>query len=149
MFHKKNTASTRRNIRVRNRNQSFRHPADRLLGAAVFSFLGGIAVILLAMCIFSLLLAHAPVPLTLVRPFACAAAALGVAFSGSLFAKKVGQRFLLCGLVCGLFYAICQLLAAYLLQGNAFLQNGSFLLSVVVLMSGLFGGAFAAARAVR
>lgn len=148
MFKKSNAVSSKRSIHPQNRKQSSRSPAEQLFGAAVFSFLCGAAVILLALCVFSFLLAHAPIPLTLVRPFACAAAALGGALSGLLFAKKMGQRFLLCGLVCGLFYAACQLLSAYLLQGTAFLQNGSIMLSLVILMSGLFGGAFAATRAV-
>lgn len=148
MFKKSNTGSSKRSIHPNNRKSNSRNPGNPLLGAAVFSFLCGTAVLLLALCTFAFLLAHTPVPLTLVRPFACIAAALGVALSGVIFAQKIGRRFLLCGIVCGLFYAACQLFAAYLLQGVSFVQNGSIMLSIVVLMSGLFGGAFAAAKAV-
>lgn len=149
MFKKRNSISSKNGIHPKRQTANSRSPVDRLLSAAVFSFLCGATVLLLALCAFAFLLAHTPVPLALVRPFACIATALGVALSGLLFAQKVGRRFLLCGLVCGFFYAGCQLLAAYILQGATFLQNGSIMLSVVVLMSGLFGGAFAAAKVVR
>lgn len=149
MFKKNHTVRAKQTIRPQSPKKGSRSPVEPLLSAAIISFLCGAAVIVLTLCAFAFLLAHTPLPLTLVRPFACVSAALGVALSGVLFAKKVGQRFLLCGLGCGLFYMACQLLAAWFLQGTAFLQNGSIMLSVVVLMSGLFGGAFAAARAVR
>lgn len=148
MFKKSSFHPSLRSTRPRNPSSASHHPAEQLLGAAVVSFLCGTALILLLLCLFAFLLAHAPIPLTLVRPFACAAAAVGVATSAFVFARKAHRQYLLCGFVCGIFYACCQLLAVFLLHGTDFLQNGSITLSLVVLMSGLFGGAFAAVRAV-
>lgn len=148
MFKKSNFHPSPRSARPRNPSSASHNFAEQLLGAAVFSFLCGTVLILLLLCLFAFLLAHSPLPLTLVRPLACAAAAVGVATSGFVFARKVHRQYLLCGLACGVFYACCQLLAAFLLQGGDFWGNGSITLSLVALMSGLFGGAFAAVRAV-
>lgn len=137
-----------RSARPRDPSPATHHTAERLLGAAVISFLCGAVLILLLLCLFAFLLAHSSLPLTLVRPFACAAAAMGVATSGFIFARKIHQQYLLCGLACGVFYICCQLLAVFLLQGADSLRNGSITLSLVILMSGLFGGAFAAVKAV-
>lgn len=149
MSNKSTTVHTSKPVRVRGHKNNTRNPGSIWTHAVFFSFVCGTALCVLLLCIFSVLLANTPLPLTLVRPFSCIAAAAGVALSGFLFSKKIGRQFLLCGLFCGLFYAVCQLMAAFILQGTDFWRNGALLLTAVLLMSGLFGGAFAAARAVR
>lgn len=114
-----------------------------VLRAIVVSFVCGVALSGLLLCLFAALLAHTSLPLTLVRPMACAAAAAGVAVSGLLLARQIKKGLLLCGLSCGLFYAICQLVAAWLVQG-AFPQSGDLVLTFALLLSGVFGGALAA-----
>ena len=140
--------------RPRTRKGAARHSARRtesggtvLLRAAAAAFAGGIGVCLLLLALFALLLAHAPVPLTLVRPLACAAAAAGVLFSGWLLAKQIGRRMLLCGLCCGAFYAACQLAATCAVNGSVPLDGGALMLPLALLFSGTAGGALAAVRA--
>lgn len=105
------------------------------------------ATMLLA--ILAWLFAHTALPFSLVRPLACGAAAGGAAVSGWLLAKKVGRQFLLCGLGFGLFYAVCQCLAAAVCNGGIVWQVFHFMLPAALLLGGLFGGALAALRAVR
>lgn len=149
MSNKSTIVHTSRPARTRGHKNNPRNPGSILARAAILSFVCGTALCVMLLCVFSVLLANTPLPLTLVRPFSCVAVAAGVALSGVLFSKQIGRQFLLCGLFCGLFYAVCQLIAAFILQGTDFWRNGSLLLTAVLLMSGLFGGAFAAARAVR
>lgn len=121
---------------------------EQMLRAAVLAFCCGAGLCLLLMALFAVLLANTPLPLSMVRPMACAAAAMGVALSGTVFAGCVGRKLLLCGLGCGVFYAACQLVTAFAVHGAAFVQNGGVMLAVVLLMSGTLGGALAAVRAV-
>lgn len=124
-------------------------PAEQMLRAAVRAFGCGVGVSLLLLALFAVLLANTPMPLSMVRPMACAAVAVGAALSGAVLAGRVGCKLLLCGLGCGVFYAVCQLVAAFAVHGAVFAQNGGVMLAVVLLMSGTLGGALAAVRAVR
>ena len=76
----------------------------------------GSCMLLLAACAF--LLTHTALPLGLVRPMACMAAAAGAAVSAAVLAHQCGEKLLLCGLGCGVFYTAC-LLGASLLAGGA------------------------------
>lgn len=116
---------------------------NSVLRAIVFSFVCGVAISGLLLCLFAALLAHTSLPLAFVRPMACAAAAVGVAVSGLLLARQMKKGLLLCGLSCGLFYAVCQLTAAWLVQGT-FPQGSDLVLTFALLLSGVFGGALAA-----
>lgn len=116
------------------------------LRTIVASFLGGIGFCLLWLILFALLLSRTAVPLTLVRPFACAAAAMGTAVSGYLLAKGINRQYLLCGLACGFFYAICQLLATFLANGFLLPQSSDLMLSVALLLGGILGASLAALR---
>lgn len=149
MSNKSKAVHVSRSVRTRSRKANARTSGDILVRTAIYSFVCGTALCVLLLCVFSALLANTPIPLTMVRPFSCVAAAAGVALSALLFSRKMGRQFLLCGLLCGLFFAVCQLVAAFILQGTGIWQNGSLLLTAVLLMSGLFGGAFAAARSIR
>lgn len=115
-----------------------------VLRAALFSFLCGVGICVALLAVFALLLTHTPLPLTAVRPFACAAAAAGATVSGLVLARKVGRQLLLCGFACGCFYAICQMTAAFIVSGAIMLQSGDVMLSIVMLFGGLLGGAIAA-----
>lgn len=144
----------RKKIRATHSVRSSRKGKNHLQGnlvlrAVLVSFVCGVAVCTLLLCIFAFLLANTTLPLTLVRPMSCAAAAMGVAVSSLIFSRQIGQRYLLCGLACGVFYAGCQLAAVWILHGPVLLQGSSLTLALVLLMSGLFGGALAAAWSVR
>lgn len=104
----------------------------------------GSALVLLAA--FAVLLEKAPIPLTMVRPFVCVAAAVGAAVSGVVLAGGIGQKKLLCGLGCGMFYALC-LLAASALTGPVALAGDNLSLLAALLAGGMLGGAISAVRA--
>ena len=118
-----------------------------LLRAAVIAFAGGAGVCLLLLALFALLLTYAPVPLTLVRPLACAAAAAGAFVSAWVFAARVRRQRFLCGLGCGVFYAGCQLTAAWAVNGSLPAGSDAMMLPLALLCSGVAGGALAAVRA--
>lgn len=143
---KKRYPSQSNRVAHKRRSASYGNVAVR---AAILAFVCGIALCMILLCVFAFLLANTTLPLTLVRPMTCAAAAVSVAVSSLVFSKQMGQRFLLYGLACGLFYAGCQLIAVCLLHGVSFLQSGNYTLALVLVMSGLFGGAMAAAWTVR
>lgn len=115
-----------------------------VLCAALVSFVCGVGICVALLAVFALLLTHTPLPLTAVRPFACAAAAAGATVAGLVLARKVGRQLLLCGFACGCFYAICQMTAAFIVSGAIMLQSGDVMLSIVMLFGGLLGGAIAA-----
>lgn len=148
MSNKNKPVHALRSVRPKKHKSNARNPGTVLACAAMQSFVCGTLLCVLLLCGFAFLLANTPLPLSLVRPFSCLAAAAGVALSSLFFSKKIGQRYLLCGGLCGLFCAACQLTASFVMQGPAFWQNGSLLMAAVLMMSGLFGGAFAAARSV-
>lgn len=115
----------------------------------LWAFAGGAVASILMLAIFAWLFANTSLSLGLVRPFACVATALGAAVSGWLLAKQIGRQFLLCGISCGGFYAVCQWLAAIALNGNSVWQSENLMLPIALLLGGLSGGALAALRAVR
>lgn len=116
------------------------------LPAVLAAFAGGVGLCLVLLAIFALVLAHTSVPLTLVRPLACLAAAAGAAVSGLMLARKMGKRLLLCGLGCGTFYSLCQMAAATVFHGVPPLQGSDMMLPLALLLSGTLGGALAALR---
>ena len=108
--------------------------------AQVFAAGAGLCLLLLALC--ALLLTHTPLPLHLVRPMACLAAAAGAALSGYLLAGKIGRQRLICGLVCGAFYSLCLLAAAILVHG----VPSDTMLPLALLLGGALGGALSAVK---
>lgn len=116
------------------------------LPAVLASFAGGVGVCLALLAVFALVLANTPIPLTLVRPLACLAAAAGAAVSGLILARKIGKQLLLCGLGCGAFYSLCQTAAATAFHGILPLQGAEMMLPLALLLSGTLGGALAALR---
>lgn len=129
---------------VRRRSVASKPPS--WLPAVLASFAGGVGVCLTLLAAFALLLTYMPVPLTLVRPLACLAAAAGAAVSGLVLARKIGKQLLLCGLGCGVFYGLCQITAATALCGAPPMQGSDMMLSLALLLSGTLGGTLAALR---
>lgn len=127
-------------------NHSF---GNTILRAILLAFAGGVGLCLLLLALLALLLADTALPLTLVRPFACTASAAGSAFSGFLLARKLARQYLLCGLGAGVFFALCQIIAAFLSCGVFLWQGSDFMLPIALILGGLSGGALAALRAVR
>lgn len=125
------------------------HPAKGIfLHAVVLSFLSGVALCTLMLLLFAFLLASTALPLTLVRPFACTAAAIGAAASGFLLAKKLNRQYLLCGLGCGIFYGICQTIASFVASGSLVRQGSDLMLPVALVLGGVLGATCAALRTV-
>lgn len=131
---------------IRSHNHSV---SGRITEAIVLSLFSGIALCVLCLGLFSMLLTTTSLPLNLVRPFACTAAAAGAMLSGFLLAKKVGKQYLLCGLGCGVFYAICQTIAAFVCTGTIFRQGSDLMLPLALILGSLFGSMVTALRAVR
>lgn len=115
----------------------------------VLALFAGVILCILCLGLFAMLLTTTSLPLTMVRPFACAAAAAGSVVSGFLLAKKTGKQYLLCGLGCGAFYAICQTIAAFVCNGTVFRQGSDAMLPLALILGSLFGSMLAALRAVR
>lgn len=101
-------------------------------------------MLLLAACAF--LLTHTALPLGLVRPMACMAAAAGVAVSAAVLAHQCGEKLLLCGLGCGVFYTACLLGASLLAGGEVNWQGSNVMLPIALLLGGLLGSAVTALR---
>lgn len=120
-----------------------------VLRSCLLSLFAGICLTAVLLVLLAFLLSHTPLSLGLVRPLACGAAACGAALSGVLLAKRIGRQMLLCGLLCGGFYAICQLMAAFLTSGEAAFDGTNLMLPVALLLGGVMGGALAALRTVR
>lgn len=110
------------------------------------SFAGGVLTALLLLCVFAAILANTAVPLSIVKPFACAAAGIGAAVSGLILAAGIGKMKLLCGLLCGGFYLLCLILAT-VANGHALALDGlNVTMLSVLLLGGTLGGAAAALR---
>lgn len=122
---------------------------EMITKAALLAFGGGVIFCTALLALFAALLANTPLPLTLVRPLACAAASAGAAFSGFLLARKLKKQMLLCGLGSGAFWAVCQTVATIALNGQDLLQGGNLMLPIALLLGGILGGALAAVWAVR
>lgn len=110
------------------------------------SFLLGIGCCLLLLCGIAWLFERTTLPLTLVRPAACFAAAIGVYISGMDLARACANYKLLIGLACGVFYCLCLFLAALMAGGLPIPDSGNLSLAAAVLLSGTAGGATAALR---
>lgn len=128
--------------RRRSRPRGQNAPAWMLV--QVFAAGGGLCLLLLALAAF--LLTHTPLPLHLVRPMACLAASAGAAVSGFLLAGKIGRQRFVCGLICGAFYALCLLAAAFLVHGVPSWTRSDAMLPLALLLGGTLGGAFSAIR---
>lgn len=126
-----------------NKNQSM---AARLLRVVLLSLGSGVAVCAAALSVFALLFTHTPLSLNYVEPLACIGAALGVLCSARVLAGGVGRQKLLCGLVCGVFYAVAFCLAMLVEHWGQAWQAGFLTLPVALLCSGVAGGALAALR---
>lgn len=122
---------------------------ETITKAALLAFFGGVILCAALLALFAALLANTPLPLTLVRPLACAAASAGAALSGFLLAQKLKKQMLLCGLGSGVFWAACQSVAAIAMNGQDLLQGGNLMLPIALLLGGILGGALAAVWAVR
>lgn len=104
----------------------------------------GSCMLLLAACAF--LLTHTALPLGLVRPMACMAAAAGAAVSAAVLAHQCREKLLLCGLGCGVFYTACLLGASLLAGGEVNWQGSNVMLPIALLLGGLLGSAVTALR---
>lgn len=128
--------------RRRSRPRGQNAPAWMLV--QVFAAGGGLCLLLLALAAF--LLTHTPLPLHLVQPMACLAASAGAAVSGFLLAGKIGRQRFVCGLICGAFYALCLLAAAFLVHGVPSWTRSDAMLPLALLLGGTLGGALSAIK---
>ena len=84
------------------------------------------------------------------KPFAGAgaagAASAGAAVSGFLLAGKIGRQRFVCGLICGAFYALCLLAAAFLVHGVPSWTRSDAMLPLALLLGGTLGGALSAIK---
>lgn len=135
--------------RSRNGRRPAAGPGAQLVKACLLAFLLGAGSCVGLLALFALLLTHTPLPLALVRPLAGLAAAAGAAVTGGVLARRMGRGMLLCGLGSGLFYAVCQMAAAFLGNGGLSLAGPDLMLPVALVLGGLLGGSFAALRSVR
>lgn len=148
MFMKKKNRSPGMN-RSGSRSAAAASASETITKAALLAFFGGVILCTALLALFAALLANTPLPLTLVRPLACAAASAGAALSGFLLARKLKKQMLLCGLGSGVFWAACQSVAAIAMNGQDLLQGGNLMLPIALLLGGILGGALAAVWAVR
>ena len=109
-------------------------------------FAAGVGLCLLLLALAAFLLTHTPLPLHLVRPMACLAASAGAAISGFLLAGKIGRQRFVCGLICGAFYALCLLAAAFLVHGVPSWTRSDAMLPLALLLGGTLGGALSAIK---
>lgn len=116
------------------------HPLKGILK----SFFCGAASCLALLCTAALLFEKTNLPLALVYPAACLAAAVGAFVSGLVLAWSWARYRLLAGLACGAFCCLCLLLAA--VAGGSIPQADGRNLSllIVLLLGGTAGGAAAA-----
>lgn len=108
------------------------------------AFAGGAAAGAALLAVFALLFARTSLSLSLVKVFACAAAALCAMVSGALLANGLGRQKLLCGLGCGLFYGFC-LFCATAMSGAWSLAGNNLTLLGALAAGGLTGGILSAA----
>lgn len=109
-------------------------------------FAAGVGLCLLLLALAAFLLTHTPLPLHLVQPMACLAASAGAAVSGFLLAGKIGRQRFICGLICGAFYALCLLAAAFLVHGVPSWTRSDAMLPLALLLGGTLGGALSAIK---
>lgn len=109
-------------------------------------FAAGVGLCLLLLALAAFLLTHTPLPLHLVQPMACLAASAGAAVSGFLLAGKIGRQRFVCGLICGAFYALCLLAAAFFVHGVPSWTRSDAMLPLALLLGGTLGGALSAIK---
>ena len=109
-------------------------------------FAAGVGLCLLLLALAAFLLTHTPLPLHLVRPMTCLAASAGAAVSGFLLAGKIGRQRFVCGLICGAFYALCLLAAAFFIHGVPSWTRSDAMLPLALLLGGTLGGALSAIK---
>ena len=102
-------------------------------------FAAGVGLCLLLLALAAFLLTHTPLPLHL-------AASAGAAISGFLLAGKIGRQRFVCGLICGAFYALCLLAAAFLVHGVPSWTRSDAMLPLALLLGGTLGGALSAIK---
>ena len=102
-------------------------------------FAAGVGLCLLLLALAAFLLTHTP-------PMACLAASAGAAVSGFLLAGKIGRQRFVCGLICGAFYALCLLAAAFLVHGVPSWTRSDAMLPLALLLGGTLGGALSAIK---
>ena len=70
----------------------------------------------------------------------------GLILSGFLLAGKIGRQRFVCGLICGAFYALCLLAAAFLVHGVPSWTRSDAMLPLALLLGGTLGGALSAIK---
>ena len=90
--------------------------------------------------------AEAKMEMTIDDLMACLAASAGAAVSGFLLAGKIGRQRFVCGLICGAFYALCLLAAAFLVHGVPSWTRSDAMLPLALLLGGPLGGALSAIK---
>ena len=65
---------------------------------------------------------------------------------GFLLAGKIGRQRFVCGLICGAFYALCLLAAAFLVHGVPSWTRSDAMLPLALLLGGTLGGALSAIK---
>lgn len=148
MFYHKRSARSSHTASPRPRRTASRSVQEVFIRAVILSFAAGICFCGIGFLLFAWLLSHTAIPVLLVRPFACIMSAAAAALSGFVLGRKVSRQYLLCGVGVGVFYAVCQLGAAFLSTGFVAQQGSDLMLPLALLLGGTLGGAFAALKAV-
>lgn len=116
----------------------------KLSFAILRSFLAGVGSASLILCLLSLVFANSNLPLNLLTPAACVAAAVGSFVSGLVLSCSVMRYRLLMGIACGTFYCLCAA-AASLMSARIPAVNEENLSLLTVLMLGAVAGSAAGA----
>ena len=148
MFSQTRSVRPPRSGSSRKRANTPHSPQEVFLRAMILSFCAGVCFCGVCFLLFAWVLSHTAIPLMMVPPFACLTAAASAAVSGFVLGRKMSRQYLLCGIGCGIFYAVCQLAAAFLANGNRALQGSGLMLPIALLLGGTLGGALAALKAV-
>lgn len=115
--------------------------------AVLLAFGCGTGAALLLLAVFAFLCDRFSLPVAAVRPLALAAAWAGAMISGYVLGGQLGRQRLLCGLACGVFYCLCQLLASYMANGSFALAQADPALPIALVLGGIVGGTASALRA--
>lgn len=107
----------------------------------------GVGAALLLLALMAFVFEKTALPLHLIKPCACAAAGIGAAISGAVLAAGLGRQRLACGLGCGIFYALCLLLASYFTAGTIAMTGANSTVLIALLVGGVLGGAIPALHA--
>lgn len=116
--------------------------------AVLAAFIGGAVVAAVLMGAFAFVSERFSLPAASARPLALAALWCAAAVSGYILAARLGRQRLFCGMMCGVFYCACLLLASWLYAGCVDLDGANMALPVSLLLGGIVGGIVSAIRAV-